>query len=311
MRPATTGLLTGSWPLGMPADPAKFYRQLPSIVEDIGFDSVFVGDHLFAAGPNLDALAHAADLAARTESVLVGTGVLQLGLREPVAAAKQVATIDCLSGGRFILGVGAGGEFADEWAAADVSRADRGRRLDEYLALAKQLWSGQVVAHAGEFRTVRDVMGSPLPSRPGGPPVWVGGRSDAALQRASRHDGWIAYASSIRRIRASLDRLDELLGGRPKTFRIAAVIWTYVSTDVAAARAGIDQVLSTRYRQDFDHLIDAFCAIGSIDAIQERVQQFRDAGVTDVLLCPQCPAEEFLGQVEAMRGLARASAAGS
>jgi alkanesulfonate monooxygenase SsuD/methylene tetrahydromethanopterin reductase-like flavin-dependent oxidoreductase (luciferase family) len=302
----TTGLLVGSWPLGMPADPSAFYRRLAGLAEEAGFDSLFVGDHLFAAGPNPDALALAADLAARTESVRIGTAVLQLGLREPVAAAKQIATIDCLSGGRFILGVGAGGEFADEWAAADVSRAGRGRRLDEYLSLARQLWSGKPVEHVGEFRTVRNVVGSPLPATPGGPPVWVGGRSDAALQRASRHDGWVAYASSIRRIRASRERLDELLSGQAKTFRIAAVIWTYASADVAAARAGITAVLSTRYRQDFDHLIDAFCAVGPPDAIAERVSQFRAAGVTDVLLCPQCPAEDFLAQVEAVSGLVSA-----
>jgi alkanesulfonate monooxygenase SsuD/methylene tetrahydromethanopterin reductase-like flavin-dependent oxidoreductase (luciferase family) len=304
MRAATTGLLTGSWPLGMPSDPPEFYRRLPGLVEEAGFDSIFVGDHLFAAGPNLDALAHAADLAARTESVYVGTGVLQLGMREPVGAAKQIATIDCLSGGRFILGVGAGGEFADEWAAANVPRANRGRRLDEYLELAREFWSGQPIQHEGEFRSVHDVTGSPPPGRPGGPPIWVGGRSDAALERAARHDGWIAYACSIRRIRASLEHIDQLPGGRPENFRVAAVIWTYASTDVAAARKGIDQVLSTRYRQDFDHLIDAFCAIGPVDAIGERVQQFRDAGVSDILLCPQCPADEFLDQAEALTGLA-------
>jgi alkanesulfonate monooxygenase SsuD/methylene tetrahydromethanopterin reductase-like flavin-dependent oxidoreductase (luciferase family) len=302
----TTGVLVGSWPLGMPQDPAVFYRQLASLTEDAGFASLLVGDHLFAAGPNPDALALAADLAARTQSIRIGTAVLQLGLREPVAAAKQIATIDCLSGGRFILGVGAGGEFADEWAAANVSRADRGQRLDEYLALAAQLWSGQPVSHDGRFRTVRDVVGSPRPARPGGPEVWVGGRSDAALRRASRHDGWVAYAASIRRIRASLEQLDELLGPRRSGFRVAAVIWTYASRDVAAARAGIAQVLSTRYRQDFDHFIDAFCAIGPPAAIAERVEQFRAAVVTDVLLCPQCPAEMFLSQVEAVQSLAAA-----
>jgi alkanesulfonate monooxygenase SsuD/methylene tetrahydromethanopterin reductase-like flavin-dependent oxidoreductase (luciferase family) len=306
MSTDTTGVLVGSWPLGMPTAPASFYRKLAESVEAIGFDSLFVGDHLFAAGPNPDALALAAQLAARTETLQVGTAVLQLGLREPVAAAKQIATIDCLSEGRFILGVGAGGEFADEWAAADVSRANRGARLDEYLELARKLWSGDPVQHEGTFRTVRDVVGSPRPARPGGPPIWVGGRSDAALQRAARHDGWLAYACSVRRIRASLDRLDELLEGRPDEFRVGAVIWTNVAESEEAARASIDQVLSTRYHQDFQHLIDAFCAIGPIEAVRERVEQFRAAGATDVLLCPQCPADEFLAQVEALRGLAMA-----
>lgn len=302
----TTGVLVGSWPLGMPTEPAKFYRRLAKTVESSGFDSLFVGDHLFAAGPNPDALALAADLAARTETLRIGTGVLQFGLREPVVAAKQIATIDCLSDGRFIFGVGTGGEFADEWAAAGVDRANRGQRLDEYLALARQLWSGEKVEHEGSFCTVRDVVGSPLPAQPGGPPIWVGGRADAALQRAARHDGWLAYAASIRRIRASLARLDELLDGRPDTFRVGAVIWTYVADTEAEARTAIDEVLSTRYRQDFQHLIDAFCAIGTLDSVRGRVEQFRAAGVTDVLVCPQCPADEFLDQVEAVAGLALA-----
>src|SRR6202012_6277532 len=99
------------------------------VTEAAGFGSLLVGDPLFAAGPTPDSLALAADLAARTETIRIGTAVLQLGLREPVAAGKQIATIDCLSGGRFILGVGAGGEFADEWAAANVPRADRGHPL--------------------------------------------------------------------------------------------------------------------------------------------------------------------------------------
>lgn len=306
MTPAqTTGVLVGSWPLGMPTDPAGFYRRLARLTEDAGYDTLMVGDHLFAAGPNPDALALAADLAARTQSIRIGTAVLQLGMREPVAAAKQIATIDCLSGGRFILGVGAGGEFADEWAAAGVNRADRGRRLDEYLELAVQLWSGRPVTHEGQFKTVRDVVGSPLPARPGGPETWVGGRSDAALRRASKHDGWVAYASSVRRIRASLERLDELLGPRRNGFRVAAVLWTYVSADIAAARSGIERVLSTRYRQDFDRFIESFCAIGPPAAISERVAQYRAAGVTDVLLCPQCPADEFLTQVDAMNELVR------
>jgi len=298
----STGVLVGSWPFGMPTAPSLFYQRLVSTVEEGGFDSLFVGDHLFAAGPSVDSLALLADIASRSQSLRIGTAVLQLALREPVATAKQLATIDLLSAGRLVLGVGVGGEFTDEWAAAGVPRAGRGRRLDEYLALAKQLWSGLPVDHDGEFRTVHGVVGSPLPTRPGGPPVWVGGRSEAALRRAARHDGWIAYASSIRRIRESLNTLDGLVGDG-RDFRIAVVIWTNIASSSADARASIGSVLGTRYRQDFDHLIDAFCAIGEPGAVSDRVQQFRDAGVTDVLLCPQCPADEFLPQIELLSEL--------
>jgi alkanesulfonate monooxygenase SsuD/methylene tetrahydromethanopterin reductase-like flavin-dependent oxidoreductase (luciferase family) len=133
-----TGVLVGTWPLGMPSDPVSFYARLPQLVEGAGFESLFVGDHLFAAGPGVEALTLAASFLAQTTDLAVGTGVLQLALREPAATAKQVATIDCLSGGRFVFGVGTGGEFVDEWAAVGTPWEGRGRRLDDQLALARR-----------------------------------------------------------------------------------------------------------------------------------------------------------------------------
>ncbi len=293
-----SGVLVGSWPLGMPSDAPDFYARLPKRVEDLGFDSLFVGDHLFAAGPSVDALTVAGSFAARTQTLTIGTGILQLALREPVAAAKQAATIDCLSGGRFVLGVGVGGEFADEWAAAGVPREARGRRLDDYLSVASQLWSGDHVDHEGPFTSVRGVVGSPLPARPGGPPVWVGGRSDAALARAARHDGWLAYAASTRRVRASVEQLSGLRGDFGGGFGVGVVLWTYLAESVERARSLMGRVLSTRYRQDFDRYVDAFCAIGTPDDVAARVADFRAAGAPFVLCCPQCPADEFIEQVE-------------
>jgi alkanesulfonate monooxygenase SsuD/methylene tetrahydromethanopterin reductase-like flavin-dependent oxidoreductase (luciferase family) len=296
-------VLVGSWTLGMPGSPATFYARLAATVEQSRYDMLFVGDHLFAAGPSVDSLTLAASLAARTERVLIGTGVLQLALREPVATAKQIATIDCLSDGRFVLGVGVGGEFADEWNAAGVPRERRGERLDECLALARSLWSGRPVAHRGPFREVSGVVGSPLPGNPGGPPIWVGGRSDAALRRAARHDGWLAYASSPHRIRATILKLDDLRPREASAFRIGAVVFTNVAGASQQARRNAAQILGKRYGQDFDRFIDAFCAVGSPDAVLERLAEFRAAGVDDLFICPQCPAEEFLDQVEAAEAL--------
>ncbi|SOD71760.1 alkanesulfonate monooxygenase SsuD/methylene tetrahydromethanopterin reductase-like flavin-dependent oxidoreductase (luciferase family) [Jatrophihabitans sp. GAS493] len=305
------GVLVGSWPLGMPAGPEHFYADLAAAVETGGFDSLFVGDHLFAAGPGPDSLALLAYFAARTSRLKIGTSVLQLALREPVAAAKQIATIDALSGGRLLLGVGVGGEFADEWSAAGVPTAGRGRRLDEWLELASQLWSGQPVDHQGPLRTVAGVVGSPAPHRSGGPPIWVGGRSEAALQRAARHDGWIAYASSLRRIRASVETLAELRAGGASAsgsggldgYPISLVLWTYIGASRAQARRGVAEVLGARYRQDFDQFVDSFCAVGEAAEVQDRIAAFREAGVTNILFNPQCPAGEFLEQVQRLSEL--------
>jgi alkanesulfonate monooxygenase SsuD/methylene tetrahydromethanopterin reductase-like flavin-dependent oxidoreductase (luciferase family) len=296
------GVLLGSWPLGMPEDP-RFYPRVSKQVEDAGFDLLFTGDHMFAKGPNPDALALLAACAATTTRVVLGTAILLLPLRDPVVAAKQVATIDLLANGRLALGVGVGGEFDWEWKAMGIPVAGRGERLDEYLALMKQLWSGGTVEHAGPLRPVSGVRGSPAPARPGGPPIWIGGRSDAALSRAARHDGWCAYAVSTKRTRASVERIAELRGGDMRGFRVSAVVFTSVSDDARRARDTAARVLSDRYSQDFDRFLDAFAAVGSLEHVRERIAEFRAAGIDDILLSPQVPAEEFEEQVELLAGL--------
>ena len=136
--------MLGSWPLGMPDDPT-FSQRVARHVDPSGFDLLFVGDHLFPTGENPDALALLAMFAGATERVQLGTGVLLLPLRDPVVVAKQAATIDLVSGGRVILGVGVGGEFEWEWTAIGVSPRGRGARTDEYLDIVQQLWTGEPV----------------------------------------------------------------------------------------------------------------------------------------------------------------------
>jgi probable F420-dependent oxidoreductase len=291
-----SGVLLGSWPLGMPAD-SGFYPRVARQVDGAGFDLLFVGDHLFPTGENPDALALLAGLATVTEHVRLGTSVLLLPLRDPVVVAKQAATVDLLSGGRLILGVGVGGEFEWEWAAAGVSTSGRGARTDEYLALLAQLWTGEPVDHAGPLRPVTGVKGSPRPVQPGGPPIWVGGRSDAALDRAARHDGWCAYAVSPRRLHESIDRIAAVRGDLDD-FRVSSVLFTSVDHDEQRARDTAASVLGSRYRQDFDRFLDAFCAVGSPGRVADRIAEFRAAGVDDVLLAPQVPAEMFEQQVD-------------
>jgi probable F420-dependent oxidoreductase len=293
-----TGILLGSWPLGMPED-ERFYLRVPRQIEEAGFDLLFVGDHLFAKGPNPDALALLGAVAALTTRVTIGSAVLLLPLRDPVIAAKQAATIDLLSGGRLVLGVGVGGEFEWEWNAMGLPHAGRGRRVDEYLDLMRALWSGKPVDHAGPMRPVTGVTGSPLPSRPGGPPVWIGGRSDTALARAARHDGWCAYAVSPRRMSASIERIAEIRGGLDD-FRVSAVVFTCIDDDEGRARATAGRVLGDRYSQDFDRFLDAFCAVGAPARVAERIAEFRAAGVDDVLLSPQVPAQQFEAQIDAL-----------
>ncbi|HEV7679072.1 MAG TPA: LLM class flavin-dependent oxidoreductase [Candidatus Dormibacteraeota bacterium] len=286
-----TGVLLGSWPLGLPAS-GDYYRTLGRQVETLGYDMLFSGDHLFMYSPNPEAFTVLATYAAVTERILLGTGILLLALREPALVAKQVASIDWLSGGRMILGVGVGGEIEQEWRALEVPREDRGARTDEHLSLLRKLWSPEPVEHRGHFRTIEGVTGTPTPVQPGGPPIWIGGRSDAALQRAARHQGWCAYAVSPRRIAESVARIDEITGGRPDGYRISYVLFTAIAEHAEDARAQAAEVLGRRYRQDFDHFLDAFCAVGDVDTVLARIDEYRRAGVDDILICPQVRAEQ-------------------
>lgn len=292
-----TGILVGSWPLGMPAA-GGFYHDLAQQMEDLGYDSVFHGDHLFPYNPNPDALVVLGHLAASTKRLMLGAGVLLPALREPAVVAKQVATIDYLSGGRFVLGIGVGGEMEQEWTAMEVPRETRGARTDEYLDIMKKLWSGDIVEHRGRFRTVTGVRGSPAPVQPGGPPIWVGGRGEASYKRAARYQGWFPYAMSPRRVRDGVEAISKIMGGLPKDFAVAYVLFAYVDENEARAKEMAGRVLGKRYAQDFDKLLGPICAIGSAEHVAKRVQEYRDAGANDIIIAPQAPAEDFPQQIE-------------
>ncbi|MEU9497654.1 TIGR03619 family F420-dependent LLM class oxidoreductase [Streptomyces sp. NPDC048196] len=141
----------------------------------------------------LDPLLALAFAAAVTHRIELASGVLLLPEHNPVLVAKQAATLDVLSAGRFSLGVGVGWS-AEEFAALGVPFAGRGRRTEEYLAAMRVLWAEDPASFAGEFTRFEGIRVNPKPLRGGRLPVVVGGNSDAALRRAaSLADGWYGF----------------------------------------------------------------------------------------------------------------------
>lgn len=135
-------------------------------------------------------------ISAVTQRIGLGTGVLVLPQRQPALVAKQVATLDLLSGGRVRLGVGVGWQRA-EYESLGLPFAERGRRMDEAIALIRRYWEEPFVTFAGEFFQAEAMAMDPKPVQPGGPPIWIGGDAEAALRRAGRlGDGWLAMANS-------------------------------------------------------------------------------------------------------------------
>jgi probable F420-dependent oxidoreductase len=196
------------------------------VAEGAGFAYVSCSDHVFvpasravAMGPTwYDAGSTLAFVAGATSRIRLLSHVLVLPYRHPLVVAKQYGTLDHLSGGRVILGVGSG-HMKPEFAVLGADYERRGRVSDEYIQAINAAWADEVARFEGETVAFRDVMVSPRPARR--PPIWVGGNSRAAVRRAARYgDGWVPWeltpadfasaAAFARRIRAEAARAGEM-----------------------------------------------------------------------------------------------------
>jgi probable F420-dependent oxidoreductase len=182
--------------------------------ERVGFESIWVGDHIAlpadapddAIDPRLEAIVTLANLAAVTERVKLGLGVIILPQRQPVLLAKQLTSVDVLSGGRLLVGLGVG-YLEAELAALGSTLAERGARMDESIAAMKALWDEAPPRFAGEFVSFADVFQRPLPAQRPHPPLVIGGESRAAFRRARAAGAWYGWEHTpeqIAEVRAAL-----------------------------------------------------------------------------------------------------------
>jgi probable F420-dependent oxidoreductase len=204
------------------------YAGVVGAAEVAGLDSVWVPDHVLKVfGPVLDPLTVLAFLAGSTSRIKLGTGVLVLPYRHPVALANVASTLDVLSGGRFVLGAGAGWNAA-EFEALGMGVGERGRRTDEILECLQRLWSKERSSFSGQFYSFNDAQIGTRPTTPGGPPVLVGGKSEAALRRTLRFSkGWMGFRDdpdSIRNVRYGLHRLGEELDRDPEELEMGTTL---------------------------------------------------------------------------------------
>jgi probable F420-dependent oxidoreductase len=272
--------------------------------EALGFDSVWIGDHIAFHNPTLDSLTALGHVAALTRRVRVGPCVYLLALRHPTVAAKQVASLELLSGGRVVFGVGVGGEFPKEFEACGVPYRERGARVDEGIAVCRTLWGPSPASFEGRFTRFADVVLEPKPSQPGGPPIWIGGRSDAALRRAARlGDGWVAYLVTPDRFRASMEKIAAFTREAkraldPGSFEAAHVLFTVLDDDWERARAQAARQLGRQYNQPFDDLARKYCLLGPPAACLEKLAEFVAAGVRTFVIYFTVPPERVLEQLE-------------
>lgn len=259
--------------------------------ERLGFDSIWTGEHIVFHRPILDAVPVTAGLAAVTERVDIGPAAIMVPLRHPTLLAKELASIDIMSGGRLIITAGVGGDYPKEFEACGVPHRQRGKRTTEMVEIMRKYWTEDRFSYHGEIFQLDNVWMEPKPVSPGGPRIWMAGRSDAAIERAARlGDGYMPYmftpehcADSMRRIREASERLEQPL--RPG-FTLSAFIYVSMHEDADYARRLAVEDLGWRYNQPFDRIVAKYCVYGDTEQVLDGLHAFAEAGVTHFVLAP-------------------------
>ncbi len=298
--PLQFGITWGMHP-ERPAPPGEMFA-LAEMVERLGLDSLWIGDHIaFHDGHFTESLTTLAAFAARTSRLTIGTAVYLLPLRTPGVAAKAAATVDYLSGGgRFVFGVGVGGEGEQEFELCGVPLGERGARTDEAIERLRKLWSGERVSHEGRFWKFSDTRQSPPPLTPGGPPIWIGGRSDAARKRAAlAGDGYVSYLFTAERFEKGMGQIRRWAGEAGRELGIEEGDWTpahhafmYIDEDEGRALRTGTEYLSTRYNMDFRGIAEKYLIHGPPERCAEQLGGFARAGARHFILRPVGAQEE-------------------
>lgn len=277
--------------------------DLVSLVDRSGYDSMWVGDHVAFTIAIFDPLLQLAQAAVLSRRLVFGTDVFLLPLRHPTPIAKQVSTLDHLTEGRFIFGVGVGGEFPKEYEACGVPLNERGARLSESLTIMRKLWTGEPVSHAGKFFNFEGIRMQPPPRQAGGPPIWCGGRADPALRRIARMtDGWMSYVVTPDMYRQGLEKIATAASeaGRAfdRGFGTAHLLFTRIDDTYEKALDAATVSLSQRYAMDFRKAAQRYAALGTPQDVVETIFKFQQAGVRHLILDFVGPYEERDQQIE-------------
>jgi probable F420-dependent oxidoreductase len=261
---------------------ARNLLDVATLAERRGLHHLWVGDHFVWNTGMLAPLPTLAAVAAVTENIRLGTGVYLLNLRHPAIVAKDVATVDVLSGGRVTLGVGVGGDDPNEYAALGVDVARRGARLDEMIESLRSLLNRDGAAYGGSAVSLPAFTMEPPPVQ-SRVPIWLGGRAEAVIERAATvGDGWFPVWVSAKRIAHGLEVVGEKRGGLDG---FAAALNVFVAIGETREKAGeqVAEHLWSAYRLPFEKF-ERYAAYGTADQIAEFLSAYVDIGVTDIAL---------------------------
>ena len=281
-----------------PVDVAMI-RKIARQAEAAGFADLWTQEQLIGTAQSVEPLTLMAYLAAVTERVRLGVSVLVLPVHSPLHLAKRLASLDVLSGGRLIAGVGLGGEWDAE--AFGIPEGRRVGRFMNVLQAIDALWTQPQATLSGDFYSLRDASMEPKPLQQPRPPIWFGARAEVAVRRAARHgDGWMGPGSS------SVETFEELVpalrdelerqGRDPSTFPMSKRVYIAIDDDAERARLRLREWFGHNY--DDPEMAEQVSVWGKAEHCFEYVDRLIAAGATHLLFNPVFDYEE---QIEALR----------
>ena len=294
------GIQLGQWPSRDIQPEAVF--DLVDYFEALDVDSIWVSDRLVSSALTLEPVTFLSFIAGRLKKMKFGTSTLVLPTRNPIVLAKELATLDFLSQGRLFPAIGLGGDESKDLQAVGINKKERAGRTDEMIVLMRRLWTEENVTFTGKYFSVQDATIMPRPCQKKGLPIWIGGRSEAALRRTGRlGDGWLVSSVSPAEVEAGIKSIRSYAadaGRQVEEDHYGVLIPFYFADSVDAAF----EVAGRSIRPRADLPTSDFTAFGTPAQIRSKVQSYIAAGATKFVMRPCGP---FTGWREQTGILAR------
>ena len=286
------GYMPGAFPTG--PEGVAYFRGLVEVGNKYGYDSIWLSDRVVGQNAGPEPLVAMSMVAAYSEKMKFGTSVLQLPLRNPVVLAKELATLDYLSGGRCLPAIGLGQDDPRDYEACGVVKSNRGERADEAMQVMRRLWREDDVTHEGKFFSLHDVTVNPKPVQE--PiPLWIGGRTVPAQKRVGRlGDGWLVSSATPEEVSEGVNMVFATAAEFDRCVdedHIGVLIGYHISPDPkVAAEAAAPYVTRARPEAPFT----GYSALGTTQDICSMIDRYLEAGATKFVMRPMCPPGEAL-----------------
>ena len=277
--------------LRSPSNVAELAQQ----IEGLGFDILGCGEHVSFYGDSANGFISLSVAAGVTNDIRLMSAITLVPLYPAALLAKLGAALDVASGGRYTMGVGVGGEFPNEFDACGVPVTQRGSRTDDALEVLTRVWSETDVTYDGRYTTLQNFSLKPLPIQKPRPPIYVSGRSEAAMRRAAKYaDGWLPYMYTPESLAESIEKITaygEDEGRDMSDFTFGMYIFSAVHENKDTGVKYAADRLSVQYNQDFSKRVHRYAVAGDPETCQARLKEYTDAGATTVFVSSACPQD--------------------